>query len=51
MAEEEDEGLEPIETEPLTGSDDVDDSLLGIETETEIRSGDLGGITRERPDS
>jgi hypothetical protein len=51
MTEEDDEGLEPIETEPLTGSDEVDDSLMGIDTDAEFRSGDLGGIRRDRSDS
>jgi hypothetical protein len=36
-----DEGLEPIETEPMTGGDESDDdSMLGIGTEYETRSAD-----------
>ncbi|MFL5924557.1 MAG: hypothetical protein ACJ743_09990 [Gaiellaceae bacterium] len=45
------EGLEPIETEPLTGSDEVDDSLLGIETNEEFRTGSSAAKTIERDDS
>jgi hypothetical protein len=42
-----DEGLTPIETEPMTGDDkSTDDALLGIETEYETRSQD--GAVRSR---
>ena len=44
----EDEGLEPIETEPITGGDEVDDSILGIETDEEFRTAsETADITRE----
>jgi hypothetical protein len=38
---EDDEGLEPIKTEPVWSTDEgreVDDSLLGMETDLEFRS-------------
>jgi hypothetical protein len=39
---EEDDGLEPIKTEPIWSTDEpgeADDSILGIDTDTEYRGG------------